>query len=233
MTNYHCWLVVISSFLYFSRNNIINNVTKTLLQQYHWVYFNYRKSQSLTNIGTLLLIIRLLWQHLVADHGVCVMGHHGWELVFYILIFKGWSHLKKNYNIFVTFLKHEVPLQVVGSTPNTYWIVSTWGVVFLAQWVIHKEDRILVFLEGVEGIGRLDKNRRLLGMVIPGAKEAILQYWQRWRPKLIHPPSFFSLYHIANYVIDSACWTKWGMDLGWSIWSRMKSPWLSLDSISW
>lgn len=159
------------------------------------MYFSYRKNSIIDKHWDFIVNIRLLRQHLAADDGICVMGHHGWELVFYILTFKGWSHLKKNYNFLVTFLKHEVPFQVVGSTPNTYWVASTWGVIFLAQWVIHKEDRTLVFLEGVEGIGRLDKNRRLLGMVIPGAKEAILQYWQRWRMKLIHPPSFFSLYH--------------------------------------
>lgn len=43
----------------------------------------------------------------------------------------------------------------------------------LAQWMIHEEDKILVFLRGEEGIAKLDKDRRIAGNVSPGAKEQI------------------------------------------------------------
>lgn len=43
----------------------------------------------------------------------------------------------------------------------------------LAQWMIHEEDKMLVFLGGEEGIAQLDKDRRVAGDVSPGAKEAI------------------------------------------------------------
>lgn len=45
--------------------------------------------------------------------------------------------------------------------------------VCLAQWRIHEEDKILVFLGGVEGIGKLDENRIVAREVDPGAEEAI------------------------------------------------------------
>lgn len=39
--------------------------------------------------------------------------------------------------------------------------------------MIHEEDKILVFLGGVEGIGKLDKDRIVAREVNPGAEEAI------------------------------------------------------------
>lgn len=64
------------------------------------------------------------------------------------------------------------------------------------------EDRILVSLGGVEGVGRLDKDRRLLGMVSPGANGAILLGVEEWTDAPSPHPSCFLFPSItASYVM--------------------------------